>query len=74
MLDDFGGQALKEKAAKVAALYERREAVREALSQVTLSEEEKARKMEFLTFQLQEIEAARLQPGKKRNWRGRKSF
>ena len=63
LLDDFGGQALKEKAAKVAALYERREAVREALSQVTLSEEEKARKMEFLTFQLQEIEAARLQPG-----------
>ncbi len=37
--------------------------MREALSQVTLSEEEKARKIEFLTFQLQEIEAARLRPG-----------
>ena len=63
LLDDFSGQALKDRAEKVAALYERREAVREALSQVTLGEEEKARKIEFLTFQLQEIEAARLRPG-----------
>lgn len=63
LLDDFGGQALKAKAEKVAALYERREAVRAALSQVTLSEEEKARRIEFLNFQLEEIEAARLRPG-----------
>ena len=48
----------------MAALYERREAVRAALSQVTLGEEEKARRIEFLNFQLEEIERP-APPGKR---------
>lgn len=63
ILDDFGGPALHAKAREVAALYERRQRIKNALSQVTLGEEEKNRKIEFLTFQIQEIEAARLQEG-----------
>lgn len=63
LLDDFGGRAVIDKAQRVAVLYEHREEIKKAFSQVTLSEEEKNRKSEFLTFQLQEIDAARLRPG-----------
>ena len=63
LLDDCGGEVLRSKAREVAVLYERWQEIRKALSQVTLSEEEKNRKIEFLTFQSQEIEAARLRAG-----------
>ena len=63
ILDDFGGPALHAKAREVAALYERIQRIKNALSKVTLGEEEKNRKIEFLKFQIKEIEAARHQEG-----------
>ncbi|NLW55139.1 MAG: DNA repair protein RecN [Firmicutes bacterium] len=63
ILDSFGGETLAQKAEKVATLYHQWQAVKDELAELVMSEEEKNQRIEFISFQLQEIENARLQPG-----------
>ena len=63
ILDSFGGETLAQKAEKVATLYHQWQAVKDELAALVMSEEEKNQRIEFISFQLQEIENARLQPG-----------
>ncbi len=67
ILDSFGGETLARKAEEVAALYQQWQAVKDDLAALEMSEEEKNRRIEFISFQLQEIENARLQPGEEEN-------
>lgn len=63
ILDGFGGELLAAKAGEVAETYRRYEEVKKELAELTTSEEDKNRRIEFIGFQLREIEGARLRPG-----------
>ena len=62
LLDRFGGEGLKRKADQVAELYTRWQSIKAELTNLELDEAEERRRVELIEFQLQEIEAARLQP------------
>jgi DNA repair protein RecN (Recombination protein N) len=63
ILDSFGGKVLQRKAEEVAELYLNWQGIKKELETLVTGEEEKNQRVEFLTFQLQEIERAKLQPG-----------
>lgn len=63
ILDSFGGETLANKAEKVATLYCQWQMVKKELESLIMSEDEKNQRVEFITFQLQEIENAQLQSG-----------
>ncbi|HEY8391405.1 MAG TPA: DNA repair protein RecN [Capillibacterium sp.] len=63
ILDRFGGESLAERKAEVAALYSQWQAVKDELAGLEMDEAEEKRRVELFSYQLQEIEAARLQPG-----------
>ncbi|HHW11824.1 MAG TPA: DNA repair protein RecN [Firmicutes bacterium] len=63
LLDRFGGEHLKQEAARVAELYTKWQGVKKELADLEMDEAEEKRRVELYSFQLQEIEAARLQPG-----------
>ncbi|NLW59443.1 MAG: DNA repair protein RecN [Firmicutes bacterium] len=62
ILDRFGGERLKEEAARVAELYSRWQEIKKELASLEMDEAEEKRRVELFSFQLQEIEAAQLQP------------
>ena len=62
LLDRFGGEGLKRKADQVAELYTRWQSIKAELTNLELDEAEERRRVELIEFQLQEIEAACLQP------------
>lgn len=63
LLDAIGGAAIAEPLARYQHLYRRWRALREELRTLRWDESEKARRMDLLQFQLEEIQRARLQPG-----------
>jgi len=63
ILDGFGGEELAAQSKKVARTYRLWEVVRQELNAFTVDEKEKRQRIDYLSFQLQEIEGARLQPG-----------
>jgi DNA repair protein RecN (Recombination protein N) len=62
-LDRFGGEPLKKQADQVGELYRRWQGVKRELAALEMDEAEEKRRLELIDFQLQEIEAAQLQPG-----------
>lgn len=63
ILDRFGGEPLKEKATQVAEVYTKWQSLKKELASLVMDENEEKRRVDLIGFQLQEIEAARLQPG-----------
>ncbi|HHT48995.1 MAG TPA: DNA repair protein RecN [Firmicutes bacterium] len=63
LLDRFGGEPLKKQADQVGELYRRWQGVKRELAALEMDEAEEKRRLELIDFQLQEIEAAQLQPG-----------
>ena len=63
ILDAFGGKSLAEAAGQVAEAYERWRWLRQELARLDGDIEDRARRMELLNFQLQEITEAQLTPG-----------
>jgi len=61
MLDHFAG--LQVQASDYARAYAEVESVRQRLQSLSLAERERAQRLDLLSFQSQEIAAARLQPG-----------
>lgn len=63
ILDNFGKDQISSLKEKVAEDYHQYQEVQKELKQKNLGEEERLREMEFLKFEIQEIEQANLQPG-----------
>ena len=62
-LDAFGGEAHAQARAKVAELYAKRSGIASELKRLMNDVSERERLMDVLSFQVQEISAARLKPG-----------
>lgn len=60
LLDNMGGRELQEVKDKVYHLYQRQEKCRQELDNYYFDDEEKAKKLDFLTYQLEEINKAEL--------------
>ena len=72
LLDTFGGPALQRAASSYLQMYENMRSLEKELKDLGSSETERARQLDFLSYQCQEIESAQLQEGeeeelKKRN-------
>ena len=63
ILDHFGGCRVLEQRQRVASLYQRLQEQKKALEEVMLSEMERERNIDLFSYQVQEIEAARLKEG-----------
>lgn len=63
ILDGFGGAELNEQKRATVAAYHRWAELKRELDGLSLNEQEKQERLEYLSFQLQEIDRARLQPG-----------
>ena len=68
LLDSFGG--LTGDVAKVREVHEKLYSIRNRISSFEIDEREKARRIEFNTFSIKEIEAAALRPGEEEELRG----
>ncbi len=62
ILDSFGGESIKNKLEEVSKLYYQWQEIKNELGMLTANEQEKNQRLEFLAFQLQEIERANLRP------------
>lgn len=67
LLDSFGG--LVADVAKVRAVHEKLYSIRNRISSFEIDEREKARRIEFNTFSIKEIESASLRPGEEEELR-----
>jgi DNA repair protein RecN (Recombination protein N) len=67
LLDSFGG--LSGDVAKVKEVHEKLYSIRNRISSFEIDEREKARRIEFNTFSIKEIEAAGLKPGEEEELR-----
>ena len=63
ILDSFGGEEIEKAREKTAAAYREYQNAGKLLSSLNMDEEERKREMAFLQFEINEIEAAALQPG-----------
>jgi len=63
MLDALGGENLRRTRAEVAGLYRELGEVRELMNQYLGDEQERARELDLLRYQLREIDEAELEPG-----------
>ena len=63
LLDEYGGEEIQDAKEKVASDYKRWSGIRKALGGEELSEEERARRISFLEFEIGEIEDAELMEG-----------
>lgn len=63
LLDAFGGRQLLATRAEVESLYHEYRHVRARLKELRGNEAERARRVDMLRYQLEEIQAAKLQPG-----------
>lgn len=63
ILDAFGGEALSQVGVELAETFRRWTEIRDSLTRLDERIEERTRRMELLTFQLQEIRDAKLSPG-----------
>ncbi|MCD8010469.1 MAG: AAA family ATPase [Lachnospiraceae bacterium] len=63
VLDAFGGPTVQKQREQVAAAYQRMQEARRELAALQVDPEERRRQMDFLRFEIQEIEEAAMQPG-----------
>ncbi len=63
VLDAFGGPAIQKQREQVASAYQRMQEARRELAVLQVDPEERRRQMDFLHFEIQEIEDAAVQPG-----------
>ena len=63
ILDAYGKEEIKPLAASVSAAYREYRGVRKELEAYEMNEEERARELSFLEFEIREIEEATLTPG-----------
>ncbi|MGE5558300.1 MAG: DNA repair protein RecN [Bacillota bacterium] len=63
LLDRFGGDSILALKSEVAVLFREREAIKRKLAETLMNEQEKARRIEIYTFELQEIDAVNPKPG-----------
>jgi DNA repair protein RecN (Recombination protein N) len=63
LLDRYGGVDLENLLKSYQATYQQLSSVMKELSKLQMAERETARRMDMLTYQINEIEAARLNPG-----------
>ena len=63
ILDHFGGRRVLEQRKRVATLHERLQELKTALEAVMISEKEREKNIDLYSYQVQEIEAARLKDG-----------
>lgn len=63
LLDAYGGPALVQLARDFAGQWQRLQAARQELAEILASERERARRIDLLQFQVDEIDQARLVPG-----------
>ncbi|MGN0436722.1 MAG: DNA repair protein RecN [Wujia sp.] len=63
ILDRFGGSAIAEESLKVKELYKAYSELKTKLKEATEDEAEKNKTLDFLKYQISEIEAAALKPG-----------
>lgn len=68
-LDGYGGQEVLALRARVEALHREWQEIRRELESLRLGERERARRLDLLSFQLQEIDAARLEPNEEEELR-----
>ncbi|MDR5695443.1 MAG: DNA repair protein RecN [Armatimonadota bacterium] len=68
-LDGYGGQEVLALRARVETLYREWQEIRHELESLRLGERERARRVDLLSFQLQEIDAARLEPNEEEELR-----
>lgn len=71
-LDSFGGEALLEKKVAVSALFQQYQHLREEWHSYHKGEQERLQRIDLLTFQLQEIQKARLYSGEEEELRNTK--
>ncbi len=62
LLDEFGGEALLEEREHWQSLYQKRQKIQQALKALGENPQERARKLELLSYQRDEIAAAALDP------------
>lgn len=63
ILDRFGGKSIEEKKEQVREAYARYTSLKKEMSENALDEAEKSKKMDFLQYQIREIQAASLRVG-----------
>ncbi len=63
LLDDFGGESIKSKMAKVDELYKMYKELSDSLKDFDMDEEERNKEISFLEFQINDIEEAALRSG-----------
>ena len=63
ILDRYGGEEIAAKKSEVSAAYKEYEAVKAKLAAMDMSEDERLRKKDYITYRISEIEAAKLSPG-----------
>lgn len=71
LLDSFGGEKCAEALRRVESLYGKRQELLEQLAALGADSAERERRMDVLSFQLGEIEAARIDPGEEERLLGR---
>lgn len=69
LLDDFAGEKLALAKEKYKARYQEYGELKKELDQAQLDNATRAKEMDFLSFEIGEIEEAALQKGKMRHWR-----
>ncbi len=74
LLDALGGETLEEERRQVADQYAAWRAVQEELTALLGDDAERARRLDFLRYQVQEIEAAELSPEEERELRERRKI
>ncbi|NUK31107.1 DNA repair protein RecN [Parageobacillus sp. VR-IP] len=62
LLDEFGGAEIAEALAEYRSVYEKYEQLRKKLKKLNENEQQMAHRLDLLTFQLNEIQQANLQP------------
>lgn len=65
LLDDYAGAEAAELKTETARAWQRAKQARQALTELSLSEEERLGRLDFLNYEIQEIEAAAVQPGER---------
>lgn len=63
LLDSFGGRRIQELLGKTSGLYKQYRDISDKIAEITANDQERARRLDLLRYQLAEIDAARLTPG-----------
>ncbi|MEW5953037.1 MAG: DNA repair protein RecN [Bacillota bacterium] len=74
LLDRFAGPRVAYLLEQCGSLFQARQAVRQKLAEIADNREERARRLDFLQFQISEIDAAGLAPGEEESLAGERAI